>query len=132
MAVTKDKVIKELKGAARQGRISCGLALTTAFRCGVTPGEVGRCLDEQGFRIDSCQLGLFGYGPGKQKRIQVPETISDEVAAWMAGCSEAKGHITCAEIFAKAKGEGLSRALLAGACEKMGVKIRECQLGAFF
>ncbi|SCY54024.1 hypothetical protein [Desulfoluna spongiiphila] len=132
MAVSKDEVIKELKGAARQGRISCALALSTAFRCGVTPGEAGTCLDEQGIRIESCQLGLFGYGPGKQKRIQMPETISGEVADWMADRAEAHGHITCSEIFAKAKEDGLSRALLAGACEKTGVKIRACQLGAFF
>jgi len=132
MAVTKDDVLKELKGAARQGRISCALALSTAFRCGVTPGDAGTCLDELEIRIDSCQLGLFGYGPGKQKRIQMPETISREVAAWMVECADARGHITCKEIFAKAKEDGLSRALLAGACEKTGVKIRACQLGAFF
>lgn len=131
MAVSKDQVVKELKGAARQGRISCALALSTALRCGVTPGEAGSCLDELEIRIETCQLGLFGFGPGKQKRIQIPEVISDEVAAWLDESAEAKGHVTCREIFAKAKEDGLSRALLAGACEKTGVKIRACQLGAF-
>ncbi|WP_300667184.1 hypothetical protein [Desulfoluna sp.] len=131
MGLINEAVEQGLAAVAREGRISCAAALATAFRCGITPGEVGDCIDAMGLRIHSCQLGLFGYGPGKQKRILMPEVISDEVAAWVSRCAEAKGHVTCEEIFTRAKGEGLSRALLAGACEKTGVKIRECQLGAF-
>lgn len=132
MGLTTDGVKRELKRAARKGRVPCAVALATASRCGITPKEAGALLDELGLRIDTCQLGLFGFGPGKQKRIQVPEAVSDEVAAWITARAEANGHVTCAEIFAEAEAEGLSRAFLAGACEKADVKIRACQLGAFY
>ena len=131
MGLDEEGLKGALDAAAREGRISCATALATAFRCGITPAEAGTLLDEMGVRIERCQLGLFGYGPGKQKRIQMPDHISHDVASWITSCAEAKGHTTCAEIFSQAKADGLSRTLLAGACEKMELKIRACQLGAF-
>jgi hypothetical protein len=131
MGLDKDGLKGALDAAARKGRISCAAALATASRWGNTPAEAGTLLDEMGLRIEACQLGLFGYGPGKQKRILIPDHISADVAAWVTRCTEANGHATCAEIFVQAKAEGLSRALLAGACEKMELKIKACQLGAF-
>lgn len=131
MGLDKEGQKRALEAVSKEGRISCAAALSAASRSGITPAEAGNLLDEMGTRIETCQLGLFGYGPGKQKRIHIPDEISTDVAAWITSSAEARGHITCAEIFAKAKDEGLSRSLLAGACEKMGVKIRTCQLGAF-
>lgn len=128
----KTKQWKEaLEVAAGEGRITCAAALATATTYTITPAEVGDLLDEMTIRIEKCQLGLFGYGAGKQKRIQVPDEIPEGVATWVRHCAEERGETTCADIFAKAEAVGLSRAFVAGACEKMGLKIRSCQLGAF-
>lgn len=131
MGVDSERLKHELERATKRNRISCAAALATAFRCGITPAEVGRALDEAEIRIELCQLGLFGFGSGGEKQLLIPDTIPAGVETWIRGCVEAKGHVTCAEIFAKGKAECLARALLAGACETLGVKIRSCQLGAF-
>lgn len=120
-----------LDAVTREGHITCTAALATAKAHTMTPAEAGELLDEMEIRIEKCQLGLFGYGPGKQKRIEVPDEIPEAVAMWVRQCAEEKGETTCADIFAKAEAEGLSRAFLAGACEVMDLKIRSCQLGAF-
>ena len=131
MGLNRNEWKGTLEGIAKENRVGCAAALAAAGNCGATPAEIGDLLDEMGLRIDTCQLGLFGYGPGKQKRIQVPDEIPAGVGAWVTDCANGKGHTTCAEIFAYAKAHGTPRGLLAGACEAMGLKIRSCQLGAF-
>ncbi|MCG8472717.1 MAG: hypothetical protein MI742_12815 [Desulfobacterales bacterium] len=131
MVCDKDQLSLELNHAAPKGRISCAAALAVARHCECPTSEVGQMLDTLKIRIELCQLGLFGYGPGKQKKIQIPDVIPSDVAAWIDEVSRKKGHVTCAEIFDMAKKEHLSKALIAGACEKMEVKIRQCQIGAF-
>lgn len=131
MACDIESLNHELTHTAKDGRISCAAALNISVRSHCSTATVGDALDTLGIRIELCQLGLFGYGADKQKKILVPDEIPADVTQWIEAKNAENGHVTCAEIFEMSKEQHRSRALVAGACEKMGIKIRKCQIGAF-
>ena len=121
----------EITAFSKDGRISCAAALSLASKYQAEPAMVGEMIDELKISIELCQLGLFGYGPEKKKNIIEPDTIPSDISQWIEDAKSGVGYLTCADIFAKAKETSRSKALLAGACEKMELKIRACQIGAF-
>jgi len=42
-----------------KGRIPCALALETARRLGISPGQMGKLLDFLEIKVRQCQLGCF-------------------------------------------------------------------------
>jgi len=54
-----ETLVKEVKAAAHNGKITCPAALEIAERMGVQPGLVGRAADIAGIKITGCQLGCF-------------------------------------------------------------------------
>ena len=59
---TKDALTleRELRAAARDGRIACAAALAVAGRLSLSPRLIGAACNRLGLKIHSCQLGCFG------------------------------------------------------------------------
>ena len=111
------------------GQVACRDAHQIAIDLDVTPATVGAAIDLLEKRIAQCQLGLFGYQSPK-KILQPAETVSPALAAALQDAAPT-GRISCEQCWEIADAFGLERLDLAGACEKQGLKIKPCQLGAF-
>ena len=111
------------------GRVTCAAAEEIAGILRVALSEVGKTIDLLEYRINECQLGLFGYEPGG-KVVEPAETVSDELRSELERFA-GSGEISCASAWGIADRLGLQRMVVAAACELLRIKIRRCQLGAF-
>ena len=95
----------------------------------VAPEEAGRTLDLIEISIEKCLLGLFGYGPQK-KIVRPAESVSAELEKAISA-NLTDGRLPCVKAWNIADTLHLSKMDVAAACEKLGMKISRCQLGAF-
>jgi hypothetical protein len=111
------------------GAITCRAAHEIAEELGVAPGQVGVAIDLLEGRIRKCQLGLFGYGPGRKAVAPAGHVAPDLRAAIEAAAVD--GRLACAEAWRIADTSAIARMAVANACEALKIKISKCQLGAF-
>lgn len=112
------------------GRISCRAAHEAAAEAGVSPGVIGQTLDLLEVRINGCQLGLFGRGAKKGGSGEEKKNYPAELIQAVRDASS-EGQISCYDLWQAADGAACLRASAAAVCEKEGIKIVSCQLGAF-
>ena len=118
-----------LKAAAKDGRVTCIAAHEVAGTLAVAPAEVGKTADLLELRVIECQMGLFGYSP--EKRIVKPAgQVSDELRRRIEKAT-VDGRITCAACWKIARDVNLEKMAISAACERMGLKVKDCQIGAF-
>jgi hypothetical protein len=55
----EERVTETVKGAAKEGRLPCAVALKLAEEMGITPLEVGKAANALGLKIVKCSLGCF-------------------------------------------------------------------------
>ncbi len=120
---------RELKGVQTDDGVSCENAHAVAHRLQKAPREAGKALDLMNLRIARCQLGLFGYAP--RKRIVKPAATVDADLAAAIRSALVNGRLPCETAWAIATRRRHSRLSVAEACEALGIKITDCQLGAF-
>jgi hypothetical protein len=112
-----------------EGSLTCQSAHTIASTLAVPPNQVGVAIDLQNGRIKACQLGLFGYGKVKsiaQAGSEIKEELKTAIESALVD-----GRLSCAAAWGIADAVGVSRLEIGRACEMLGVKINQCQLGAF-
>jgi hypothetical protein len=128
------KIDKEVAAAIaikeKEGRITCVAAHVIAKRLGCSPREVGMNIDLLEKRIRRCQLGLFGYGMKKKKMVKPAAMVTQKLESAIREAMDGD-RITCQTAWDLAKKMSLTKLELASACEAMGVRIANCQLGAF-
>ena len=118
-----------VKDKVRDGTISCPAAFSIVETSGAEPAQVGQTLDLMEVRLVGCQLGLFGHNP-EEKPVRPAESVSSELSARIkAGLKE--GRLPCAAAWAIAEELKLPKMAVSSASEKLGIKIKPCQLGAF-
>lgn len=122
-------VMDAVKAAAVENKITCVSAFGIAEELCATPADAGRAADLLGLKIAKCQLGLFGYGKGV-KLVKPEESVIADLEREIRS-KLVDGRIACRDLWVIADGRNMPRLKAAGACEKLGVKISECQLGAF-
>lgn len=118
-----------IKGKESEGKLPCAVAFKIAEDMGVTPAEVGIALDLLGIKISKCQMGIFGYGKGERfvKPMEdVPAFLEKAIREGLKG-----GKIACRDAWQAAEKLGTGKMEVASACDKLGIKISSCQLGAF-
>ena len=118
-----------VKKRAVDGKIACAVAFDIAKDLGVAPGEVGFTIDMLEIRLIKCQLGLFGYGPGKKvphATEKIPEPLEQAIRDGLT--AEA---LPCAAAWQIAEKLKVGKRDVSAACDTLGIKIRPCQLGAF-
>jgi hypothetical protein len=114
---------------AEDGRITCTAAHDLAETFKVAPSEVGKTADLLEYRIIRCQLGLYGYSPGK-RIVKAAEEVSDDLRDRLLG-AVTDGRIGCASCWKIAQTLGIEKLAVSAACERLGLKVKRCQLGAF-
>jgi hypothetical protein len=123
------KIEAELASKLIGGELPCVVAFDIAAGLNVTPAQVGITADLLNIKISKCQIGLFGYQPD-QKPVSAakPPPVALEEALLSA---QTENRITCKmawEIAARLK---VGKIAVGRACEAMGIKIKNCQLGGF-
>jgi len=125
-----DPVIAEAVLARDEdGLVTCSNAHRIARDLGISPAVVGTTIDLLEKRIAQCQLGLFGYSP-QRKILQPADSVAPELAEALNRLA-VDGRISCKNCWDTAAAFGMPRMAAAAACERLGLKIRPCQLGAF-
>ncbi|MEW6185867.1 MAG: hypothetical protein AB1585_09045 [Thermodesulfobacteriota bacterium] len=122
-------IAEAVKEAGGSGKISCADAFKTARKLKIQAREVGVTIDLLEIPIIQCQLGLFGYGPGR-KGIKAAETVSPTLKSAIEGAL-VKEKLPCATAWEIAKKFKLPKKEVASACETLKIKISSCQLGTF-
>lgn len=127
-----EAIAKAIREKMAGGEFTCALAEQIAREMNVKMSEVGRTADLLEVKIKKCQLRLFGWGKSQDhgKAIEVPPEVPDEMKKGLEGLAETEG-VTCASLWSLADRLRVERWILSSACERLGLKIRSCQLGTF-
>jgi hypothetical protein len=123
------RIADAVRERAQEGTLSCGAAFRIAEKLSVNPLRVGEMADELEVRLNHCQLGLFGYD-GEEAIVHPAEEVSPELElAIREGL--VVGRLPCAVAWALANRFDVRKLDVANAAEKLGIRIGQCQLGAF-
>lgn len=123
------RVIAAVQKYAVEGKLPCAEAFRIAEELDVSPRAVGEAADALNVRLVRCQLGLFGYG--EQKSIVTPAAEVREELEQAIREGLILGRLPCAVAWAIAARFDIPRLHVANAAEKLGIRIGQCQLGAF-
>jgi hypothetical protein len=124
-----DRIVAAIREQEQEGVMRCVTAFRIAKELNVTPLAVGETADALEVRLSRCQLGLFGYGD--QKSIVEPaEEVSPELERAIQK-ELVEGRLPCAAAWEIAARFGMPKLHVANAAEKLEIRIRPCQLGAF-
>ncbi len=127
------EIVAALKNKAVEGRVSCADVHAIARSFNLSPSVVGVQADLIEIRLTRCILGLFGYEQepqGTRKNLDLHITPSPELRAAILQQAH-DNRLSCLECWDIARHLKLKRSHVSSACEKMGVKIKPCQIGAF-
>lgn len=122
-------IVSVLEKSARNGTITCSSVHRVAQSLDISPEEVGIQVDLMELKMKECCLGLFGYEPsGKNfdKDIEVSGTLKEELCK-----ISPEGRTTCLQCWNFARENKMKLIDIGSACEKLGIKIKKCKLGAF-
>lgn len=121
------KIAAAVGQKAENGKLACAEAERIGAALGVPLAEVGQTLDLLEIRIDRCQLGLFGYPQGKALQ---PATSDPGLESSIRDRLDA-GKLPCRAAWEIAAERRIARMEVSGMCEKLKIRIKPCQLGAF-
>ncbi|WP_022668760.1 hypothetical protein [Desulfospira joergensenii] len=123
------KINQKIKLLAGKGSLTCADAHRAAGDLAVSPAEIGIQTDLMELRISQCQMGLFGHGKDHKK---IDPSIEVDEALWSRLEKTGKnGRISCAECWEIALEFKMKKLDIGSACEKLGLRVKPCQLGAF-
>jgi len=120
---------KEILDRVTDNELSCVAAFEISGKLNIEPKEIGEVADSLKLRLINCQLGLFGYKPNK-KIVTAQEVVSEELKAAILK-SHTGGKLSCIKSWEIAADLRISKFSVSCSCEALGIKIKECQLGAF-
>ncbi|MDT8285349.1 MAG: hypothetical protein RQ767_07455 [Thermovirgaceae bacterium] len=123
------RILEAIRDRTVENEIPCAVAFTIVGDLGISPEDVGRAVDLVEKKITKCQLGLFGYGPGKQA-VKPAEELDPDLEKAIRG-SLAEGRLPCKAAWDIAERLELRKMQVSSACETLGFKINKCQLGTF-
>ena len=116
------------------GTVSCATAIRLAESMKVKAEDVGRTLDALSVHLGKCQIGTFGY-PGHAKGWGAggPDLDSepDDLRPALLEAGGPEKRISCLSLWNIAAGFRISRMSVGYAADRAGLKIIDCQLGAF-
>jgi hypothetical protein len=114
---------------SNDGKMSCAVAFEIAEEQNISPHKVGITIDLLDIRITKCQLGLFGYKP--KKKLLKPSSLADPNIEDAISAALVNGRLSCSHAWAIATQFNVSKLIVSSTCEFLGIKINDCQLGAF-
>ena len=129
MTENNSLIDKEILNSATGNELPCVAAFEIAGRLNAQAKDIGEAADRLKIELVKCQLGLFGYKPDK-KIVKAQESVSEELKAAISK-SLAGGKLSCLKAWEIAADFKIPRLSVSCSCEELGIKIKECQLGAF-
>ena len=125
-----DVVIQsEIEKVTEHKEIPCAVAFSISEKMNAPAAEIGKTADLMNYELVQCQLGLFGYKPGR-KIVKPEESPDPDVETAITEAVE-DGRISCKAAWDIAARFGVPKLAVSSVCEAMGLKIKSCQLGAF-
>jgi len=124
----KKDIVEILKTAATDDKIACAKVFEVINEHSIFPDIAGFTMNHYKLKINFCQLGLFGYPEGKKIPgcEAVSENLEDEIFDQLEN-----EKLPCAAAWNIAAKLKIKKLEVTAACEKLGIKINKCQLGAF-
>ena len=124
----KKDIADILKGAAVENKIPCARVFELINEHSFFPDIAGLTMNQYKIKINLCQLGLFGFPEGKRilKCETLAETLKDKIYSNLEN-----EKLPCAAAWNIAAEMKIKKLEVTAACEKLGIKINKCQLGAF-
>ncbi len=130
MSIEADNAIKhQIETRLQNQQLPCAVAFDIAGELEATAAEVGQAANLLGVKLSKCQLGLFGYSP--EKKIVTPQDLQHDVLTTALPDYLENGRLSCFRAWALAEHCKLARLDISRYCEAHGIKISNCQLGAF-
>jgi phage terminase large subunit-like protein len=129
MSEEKLDIADILKTNAVDDKISCAKVFEIIRKHTFFPDIVGVAMNNQKIKITHCQLGLFGYPDGK--KITIAESVSEALENKIYSFLTEDDKLPCIAAWDIASELKITKPDVTAACEKMGIKIGHCQLGAF-
>ncbi len=127
--VIDETISTKIHSLAENGNLTCAAANRIAKDLGILSLEVGVQIDLLEYRISQCQMGLFGYSP-ETKKINPDIEVSTELKDALDKANR-DNKISCAGCWEIAAALKIKKTAVGSACEKMDIRIKPCQLGAF-
>ncbi|MEN6623389.1 MAG: hypothetical protein ABFD50_17815 [Smithella sp.] len=124
-----EKISAAIRGKAVNGEISCRNAIEIARVLNTGTDVVGINIDLAELHINRCQLGIFGYKPEK-RILKAADTVTPELEEAIRK-NLVNNRLSCIAAWGIAENLQIPKMDVASACEKLGIKIKPCQLGAF-
>ncbi len=129
-----ETLAEAVRDRTHKNKLTCPSAFDIAKTRGVEPLLVGKTADILRIELDLCQLGLFGY-PGHSKgwesarvaELAVPTGLEEAILS----ARDSKGELSCLAAWEVAAKFGIPRMQAGYIADKLGIRIRHCQLGAF-
>jgi len=126
--------MQDLKAAIEKelvdGKLPCARAFNLADRLHINPVSIGQLATQESIKISHCQLGLFGYPEGKRPVENMKNRVTDQLKNAVLS-QLVDGQLPCAVAWKIALDFDVPKMQVAAAAEKLGLRIRECQLGCF-
>lgn len=129
MTENNSLIDKEILNRATGNELPCVAAFEIAEKLNIRAMGVGEAADRLKIELVKCQLGLFGYKPDK-KIVKAQEAVSEELKAAISK-SLSGGKLSCLKAWEIAADFKISKLAVSCSCEALGIKIKECQIGAF-
>jgi hypothetical protein len=124
-----EKVAEQVKAKTVDGKITCGDAHKIANDLKISSAEVGVTIDLLEARIAKCRLGLFGHSPGKAI-VKPAEQVHSEMQQAIEKAL-VNGRLPCSAAWEISAELGKGKKEVAAVCEKLRIKICDCQIGSF-
>ena len=123
-------IAKTLNDVVKEGRIACAIAHKIASELNEKPERVGQTIDLSEYRINKCQLGLFGYG-SENNKVAPARQVEPSLEKAIQNALQEGNRLTCIAAWKIAETQDCKRMEVSAACETLKIKIVACQLGAF-
>ena len=123
------EIAEAVRAKTSENQISCTKAFSIVEDMGISPSEVGFTIDSLEISLTKCQMGLYGYGPGR-KAITPMEDVNKSLAEAIKSNLE-DGRLACKSAWEIAERFNIPKMEVSSACETLKIKIGSCQLGAF-
>ncbi len=124
-SLIKEKILKR----TNNNELSCTAAFEIGEELHVAVDALGVTADLLNFKMVKCQLGLFGY-PLKKQIVQPKNTSNKDLKDAITEALVA-GVLPCKSAWDIASRFKVHKLNITEICEFMGIRIKNCQLGAF-
>ncbi len=121
---------EKILARAEKNRLSCADSFRLANELSISKEEIGMFADCYDIRLEQCQLGLFGVGPGKKKAVEKLESVPEELEKLITDALD-EGRLSCRDAWEIASRLNIGKMTVSSACDFLKVRIKTCRLGAF-